>query len=87
MSLSVHQVEIREAIPNPDFLVLIKAAFLGFSQIPRGETEADIDIDSTLLLGRVTEIPADAIDAPDPSGEWNRFLFVGKSSMMVIEKK
>ena len=75
-------VESESRFPGPH-----QSRVPGSASTPAGETEADIDIDSTLLLGRVTEIPADAIDAPDPSGEWNRMRFIAPSPGSADEKK
>jgi len=86
-NLIVEHLEIRESNPEPDFRVIVKAAFLGPTEVPAGGNEAEIDIDSTLLLGRVTEIPDEETAAPDLSGEWPRIRFVTPPPNPAVEKK
>jgi hypothetical protein len=86
-NLIVDHLEILESNPEPIFLVIVKVAFLGPPEVPAGRNETEIDIDSTLPLGRITEIPDEEIAAPDLSGEWSRMSFVAPPPGSAGEKK
>lgn len=86
-NLIIDHAEIRESNPEPDFLIIVKVAFLGQPEVPAGGTEAEIDIDSALPLGRITEIPDEEIAAPDLSGEWSRMRFIAPPPGSMGEKK
>jgi hypothetical protein len=85
-NLIVEHLEIRESNPEPDFHVIVKEAFLGPPEVPANGNEAEIDIDSTLPLDRVTEIPDEETVAPDLSGGWTRMRFVAPSPGPAVEK-
>lgn len=86
-NLIIDRLEIRESYPEPDFRVIVKVASEGPPEVPAGGTETKIDIDSTLPLGRITEIPDEEIAAPDLSGEWSRVRFVAPPPAPAVEKK
>lgn len=86
-NLIADHVEIRESSPEPDFRIIVKVAFLGPPEVPFAGDEAEVDIDSTLPLGRITEIPDEEIAAPDLSGEWSRIRFVAPPPGSVVEEK
>ncbi len=85
--LIVDHLEIRESNPDPGFLVIIKAAFLGPAEVLPGGNEPEIDIDSTLPLGPITAIPDEETAAPDLSGEWTRRLFVAPPPGPAVEEQ
>ena len=86
-NLIVEHLEIRESNPKPDFRVIVKEAFLGPPEFPASGNETEIDIDSTLPLGRITEIPDEEIATPVLSGEWSRMRFVAPPPDSAVEKK